>query len=297
MRSENTDEKADIVLIDTHCHIHDSEMAKRYDVTQNEVLQAAHDQGISQLILIGTDIQSSAEAVEFAANHSGCYATLAIHPHEAAHMDIEYMNDTMRELRGLYSPDNKIVAIGECGLDYYYHNDPVVIQKQKQLLRSHVELAQSLDLPMSFHIRNAEPEVDHLKHTASSSRGLASRSAFEDFFAIVDEYDGVRGVVHSFTAGVNEMQGCIDRGLYIGLNGIMTFTKDTKQLSAAKAAPLSKIVLETDAPFLTPKPFRGKMCEPKHVRVTAEFLSDLRGESLEQFASSTTANAHKLFGL
>ena len=271
-------------LIDTHCHIHDSEMAKKYDVSQDELLQAAHYDGVEQLIMIGTDVQSSAEAVQFVADHDTCYATLAIHPHEAAHMDTKLMNDAMSELRGLYKPGGRVVAIGECGLDYYYHDDVAVKDRQKQLFRSHIELALELGLPLSFHIRNQQDV------------GVVS-TAFDDFFAIIDEYEGVRGVVHSFTAGTDELQGCVDRGLYIGLNGIMTFTTDQQQLAAAEAAPLQQIVLETDAPFLTPKPFRGKMCEPKHVRVTAEFLSNLRGESLDDFAAATTANARKLFGI
>jgi TatD DNase family protein len=121
------------------------------------------------------------------------------------------------------------------------------------------------------------------------------REAFDDFFRILDDYKGIRGVVHSFSASIVELEGVLSRGLYVGLNGIMTFTNDQKQLDAAKSVPIEKLVLETDAPFLTPKPFRGTMCEPKHVSVTAEFLANLRGESLDYIAKATSNNAKALF--
>jgi TatD DNase family protein len=122
------------------------------------------------------------------------------------------------------------------------------------------------------------------------------RDAFDDFWPIFDSYEGIRGVIHSFSAGLPELEQIQRRGLYVGLNGIMTFTKHVKQLDAAKAIPLARLLLETDAPFLTPQPFRGSICEPRHVRVTAEFLAELRGESLSELANATTRNAQSLFG-
>ena len=127
------------------------------------------------------------------------------------------------------------------------------------------------------------------------------RDAFDDFFAVVDEYAAkgqkLKGVVHSFSAHMPQLQGSLKRGFYISLNGIMTFTSDPLQLQAAKAVPIDKLVLETDAPFLTPKPFRGTMCEVKQVVLTAKFLSELRSEPLELLAAKTTSNAQKLFRL
>lgn len=290
-----------VTLIDTHCHIHDSEMSKRYDVSQDELLENAKADGVRAFVMVGTDVQSSKEALSFVTKKAECYASLALHPHEAADMTIPQMNDAMNELRGLYSNDAKVVAIGETGLDYYYHDSTEVIDRQKQLFRSHIEMALELDLPMIFHIRDAK--ISHQETDNSTTLYQTTGSAFGDFFAIIDEYNAmkngkkIRGVVHSFTAGTVELQGCIDRGLYVGLNGIMTFTTDLNQLEAAKAVDLSNMLLETDAPFLTPKPFRGKMCEPKHVRVTAEFLSQLRGESTRTIADATTANARTLFGI
>ena len=143
------------------------------------------------------------------------------------------------------------------------------------MLRFQIELALQHNLPMIFHVRDA----------------------FDDFWPIFDSYRGIRGVIHNFSADEKELAQIVERGLYVGLNGIMTFTKNEDQLRAAKSVPLSQLLLETDAPFLTPAPLRGTICEPKHVSVTAEFLANLRGETLEDLAEVTTVNATNLFGL
>jgi TatD DNase family protein len=263
-------------VIDTHCHIHDPEFTEKYDKPVETIVQDAQKAGVVQFVCVGTDVQSSAEAVAFCKDRrSYAYASLAVHPHEATHMGTAEITKAIEALRALYEEGGPVVAIGECGLDYYYHKEAVTIKRQSALFRAHIELALELDLPMIFHIRDA----------------------FEDFFRIIDEYEGIRGVVHSFTATRKELDGIVERGLYLGLNGIMTFTKDEKQLEAGKLAPIENLVLETDAPFLTPKPFRGTMCEPKHVINITQFLSELRGESPEFLAEQTTKNAHKLFNL
>ena len=165
----------------------------------------------------------------------------------------------------------KIVAIGECGLDYFYEHSPK--KDQIKLLHFQLALAQHHELPVILHIREA----------------------FDDFWPIFDEYKGLTGVVHSFTATTKELDQALGRGLYIGLNGIMTFTKQADQLDAAKAVPLDRLLLETDAPFLTPAPERGTICQPKHVVLIARFLSKLRGDSRDSVAHASTANAAKLF--
>jgi TatD DNase family protein len=168
---------------------------------------------------------------------------------------------------------SKVVAIGECGLDYFYNHSPA--EAQKELLHFQLALAQEYKLPVIFHVRDA----------------------FDDFWPIFDQYKGLKGVIHSFTADTAVLEQILARGLCIGINGIMTFTKNAAQLAAARAIPLDRLVLETDAPFLTPTPFRGTICEPKYVRVTAEFMSRLRNESLEDIATATTHNAAQLFKL
>lgn len=251
-------------FIDTHCHIHFPD----YQLDADEVRLEAAAEGVGQLICVGCTLPDSRGAVEYAARHEGVWASIGLHPHEGS----IYVHDheSLQAFRSLAAKP-KVVAIGECGLDYYYEHSSK--EDQKKLLRFQLDLASEHNLPLIFHIRDA----------------------FDDFWPIFDGYTGLRGVVHSFTAGTAEAEQIVSRGLYIGLNGIMTFTKNQAQLEAAKAVPLDKLLLETDAPFLTPVPFRGKICQPKHVRVTGEFLSGLRGESLEKLAAATTTNARRLF--
>ncbi len=284
---------SNIKLVDTHCHIHDPEFAGKYEESAEQIISDAKKSGVNKMICVGTSLKSSDMAVKFSANHPDVYAALAIHPDQAKDYSDEELKEQVSGLEKLLSKDRKangkksnIVAIGECGLDYFYHNDLKTHAIQKKLLLRHIELAQKYNIPLIFHIRSAKEDVDN-----------DVSKAFLELFKIVDGYKNVRGVVHSFSSGVGELEGVISRGLYVGLNGIMTFTRDEKQLEAAKAAPLDKIVLETDAPFLTPKPFRGKMCKPQHTRVTAEFLSKLRSESLEELAKQTSQNADKLFSI
>ncbi len=251
-------------LVDTHAHIQFPD----YELDPDEVLKAAADDEVTKVLCVGCSLPDSKSAIEMAARHDNVWATIGLHPHEGS----VYVGDekALQQFSDLATKP-KVVAVGETGLDYYYNHSPK--KDQKKLLRFQLTLAQEHGLPLVFHVREA----------------------FDDFFAILDDFEGVRGVVHSFTGTIAEMNKILRRELYIGLNGIMTFTKEEKQLEMAKKVPLSKLLLETDAPFLTPVPFRGTICQPKHVRVTAEFLSSLRGESLEEIAKATTHNAEKLF--
>jgi TatD DNase family protein len=264
-------------IIDTHCHIHDPEFAAKYDKPVQQLIDEAKAVGVFPFVAVGTDATSSQLAVEFAAKHQ-VYASLALHPHQVAQQSPKQLQDGMTRIAKLATAP-RVVAIGECGLDYYYHPSKTVQDGQKVLLRQHLDLALQHNLPLIFHIRDA----------------------FEDFFEIIDDYTAkghqLRGVVHSFSAHLPQLMGSLQRGFYISLNGIMTFTKDPQQLHAAKTVPLDKLVLETDAPFLTPNPFRGKMCEISHIVKTAEFLSELRNEPLELLAKATTVNAKELFRL
>ncbi|HSX17299.1 MAG TPA: TatD family hydrolase [Patescibacteria group bacterium] len=272
---------ADIQLVDTHCHIHEAwksvngadataklwDKAGRPDIAG--ILDRAAEAGIAKMLCVGTTLPDSELAIEFVAGRAQCRASIGIHPHEAK--DYAGQAKKLAAFAALAAKPG-VVAVGECGLDYFYNHSSK--QDQEAILRFQMELALQHDLPMVFHVREA----------------------FEDFWPIFDEYKGLRGVIHSFSAGTQELEQILSRGLYVGLNGIMTFTKHVKQLDAAKAVPQGFLLLETDAPFLTPQPFRGSICEPKHARVTAEFLAQLRGESLETIASATTRNAQSLFG-
>lgn len=253
-------------FIDTHCHIQTAD----YPLDATVVIKNADLVGVNRMIVVGCTLEDSQEATKFAAQHSNVWASIGLHPHEAHH----YVNDAeaLAKFKQLASQP-KVVAIGECGLDYYYNHSPA--EAQKELLHFQLAIAQEFNLPVIFHVRDA----------------------FDDFWSIFDQYKGIKGVIHSFTATTKELEQIVSRGLYVGINGIMTFSKQADQLAAARAIPQDKLVLETDAPFLTPAPFRGTICEPKHIRVTAEFLSRLRDESLEEIATATTRNALRLFTL
>ncbi len=253
-------------FVDTHCHIHFAD----YELDATEVIAAAASEGVNRLLLVGCTLKDSELGVQMAQHYDATWASIGLHPHEAK----EYVHDhlALQQFREL-AQRPKVVAVGEIGLDYYYGHSSK--QDQEKLLRYQLDVAAEHDLPVIFHVRDA----------------------FNDFWPIFDQYSGIRGVIHSFSATIEDLEQILSRGLYVGLNGIMTFTKNEKQLEAAKAVPLHKLLLETDAPFLTPKPFRGTICEPKHVRVTAEFLSELRGEPLDMLAANTTENARTLFNI
>jgi TatD DNase family protein len=257
------------MLVDTHAHIHFSS----YGLDAEEVWQSSKQHGVNKLLAVGCRLDDSEGAISFAKAHEGVWASIGIHPHEAN----EFLSDeaNLQKFERLLSQkdDDKIVAIGETGLDYYYqHSDK---SSQRNLLEWQLGVAKKHNLPVVFHVRDA----------------------FEDFWPIVDNFGGINGVVHSFSSNGGVLDQVLARNLYVGVNGIMTFTKDDDQLEAAKRIPLDRLLLETDAPFLTPKPFRGKVCKPEYVKLVAEFLSQLRGEPLEQIAKRTTMNAQELFGI
>ncbi|MBX4199667.1 TatD family hydrolase [Candidatus Saccharibacteria bacterium] len=253
-------------LVDTHCHPH-------FDVflsNPEKFIDDASAAGVTRLIAVGTTLADSERAIKFADAYKNVWASAGVHPHDAEDFladpaSKDRLNDILNQ--------SSIVAVGEIGLDYYKMHSG---QKQQlELLRLQLELGKSLDLPFIFHVRDA----------------------WEDFWPAVDEYPGIKGVIHSFSADEQQLENALSRGFFIGLNGIMTFSKDETQLDAAKKVPLQRLLLETDAPFLAPKPYRGSICEPKHIRVIAEFLAQLRDESFDNLASSTTANAVEFFGL
>lgn len=253
-------------LIDTHAHLHFKQLSDR----QAEVLSSARQAGIKHIINVGCSLEDSQNAVTLAEKASTVSAAVGIHPHEAQDTAPDISTDLSKLKELLKHP--KVVACGEMGLDYFKGYSPRTAQIE--LFTRQIELCQPSGLPFIFHIREA----------------------WDDFWRVFDSYSGLKGVVHSFSAGPKELEMVLSRGLYVGLNGIMTFTKDNSQLEAARQVPLSKLLLETDAPFLTPSPFRGKVCEPKHVSVIARFLAELRGEEPDILATATTQNAQNLFG-
>lgn len=254
------------IYFDTHCHIHSTD----YPLDQSAVIAAARNDGVRYLLCVGTDLEDSEQAAEFVAGKKDMWASAGIHPHEAArYTGKKHLLDRFACIAAL----PQVVAIGEAGLDYYYNHSPK--EDQLALLEFQIELAIKNKKPMIFHVRDA----------------------FEDFWPIFDKYTGLTGVVHSFTATKTVLEQIQARGLYVGLNGITTFMKPGEQLEAIKAVPLENMVLETDAPFLTPVPFRGKMNESKYVKLIAKHIADLKGEDVATIAHVTTSNAKKLFNV
>lgn len=264
-------------FVDTHCHLQFDKLAQNVE----QVIKDAQRASVMKLICVGTNLTNSPKAIDYAAKYDNVWATIGIHPHDASN---SFKGATLKMGEMLSGSKNKVVAIGETGLDFYKNYSPKA--DQEKLFRTVIETGLPTGLPFIFHVRDAQ-------HQDKSGAGQAWRS----FFEIIDSYKGMRGVVHSFSATPAELDEALSRGLYVALNGIMTFTSDSAQLEAAKQVPKDKLLLETDAPFLAPKPYRGQTCEPRHVRNIAEFLAQLRSENLEDLAGYTTKNALELFGL
>lgn len=251
------------MLVDTHCHIHEPEYPDAEGAYQRAI-----EAGVSRMICVGTSGASSSQAVEFAASHDAAYAVIGVHPHESSEGWAR-----IAELAAQRETMSKTVAVGEIGLDYFYTHSPRDVQIQT--LEAQIQLALDHDLPIVFHVREA----------------------FADFWPIFDNFHGIRGELHSFTDNSQQLEAGLSRGLFIGLNGISTFTKDEVQRQLFASIPLEKLLLETDAPFLTPIPFRGTVNEPAFVIRVAEHAALQRGILLEDLARATTANATALFAL
>jgi TatD DNase family protein len=253
-------------LIDSHCHLNYAGLAER----QGEVLANARARGIAGFLNISTR-QSEWGAVVGAAERNGdVWASIGVHPHEAdAHPDL----GATALVEAAAHP--RVIAIGECGLDYYYDKSDRAAQRER--FGAHIEAARITGLPLVVHTRDAEEDTSE----------ILSREVKEG---------GVTGVLHCFTGSADLAQKALDLGLYISISGIVTFKNARDLQEVAKTIPQDRLLVETDSPFLAPVPHRGQTCEPAFVADTAAFLSDLRDEPLEELAEATTANFFRLFG-
>lgn len=252
-------------FVDTHCHLQFDKLTENIDRVMNDARAA----GVTRLVCVGTSLADSRQAIDLAARFDNVWAAAGAHPHDGKEFDYKTGAQALAEL--LRRP--KVVAVGEIGLDFYKDYSPR--DEQEKLFRLQLEDGGPSGLPFIFHVRDA----------------------WKDFWRIIQDYKDIKAVVHSFTAGQKQLDKILEKDWYVGLNGIMTFTRDEAQLQAAKNVPLDRLLLETDAPFLAPEPFRNQICEPKHVKNTAEFLVDLRNESLDELAKATTDNAVRFFNL
>lgn len=261
------------MLIDTHAHLN----FQAFQDDLEQVLKHAQSEGVEKIINVGTDLDSSQKALEIAQKYDCCYASVGIHPHHACNTEStpacwqgrENSLETLKEL----AQHPKVVAIGEIGLDYHpYENGGIANpQKQKELFLAQLEIARKLNLPVIFHCREAHQEMVQLIKPPA------------------------RGVFHCFSGDEEFLRRILKLGFYIGFDGNLTFKNAQELQKLAQITPLEKILLETDSPYLSPEPLRGLRNEPKNVRVTAEFLSRLKGLSFTQVCQITTENAEEFF--
>ncbi len=252
-------------LVDTHAHLDIHPLSK----DPGGAVQRAHSQGVSQIITIGIDPKSSAAAVALAGSLDSVYATVGIHPHDAQ----EASRENLDELISL-STDPKVVAWGEIGLDFVKNYCPK--DTQFQAFQTQLDIASSLSLPIVIHDREAHSEVLEL---LEGSR------------------NGLKGVIHCFSGDVAFARRILDMGLHISVTGIVTFPRAEVLRQVVSYVPLDRLLLETDAPFLSPVPFRGRPNEPARVYHVAVEVARIKKRSLEEIAQCTSANARALFAL
>jgi TatD DNase family protein len=254
------------VLVDSHTHIDTS----RFDADREQVIAAAYAGGVTRMIDPGCDLASSRAALALAKAHPGVvFAGVGVHPHDAT----TYTNEVGAQLRAM-AREPEVVAIGEFGLDYFRMLSPRDVQRA--VFCAHLELARACNLPCIIHVRDAHHDVMELLHTHGQ---------------------GLRGVFHCFSGNVPQAEECLQyQGFMLSFAGPLT-REDNSLPDVARMAPLERILVETDSPYLVPKPLKARRNEPLFVTHTARKLAELRGLTLEEIAQITTANAVRLFGL
>lgn len=269
-------------ILDTHCH----PQFPQYDKDREEMIKRALDAGI-QMICVGTDLEMSKKAIDLAEKHGGpnspngerasIWASVGLHPNDA---NIEYGISNME----LLIQEPKVVAVGEVGLDYYRTTELEKQNLQKKVLKQFVGLALKYKKPLILHCRD--------------SRAGSTGRAYPDMIDILHSTFDIRnsklgGVVHSYTGSLDEAKQFLNLGMYLGFNGIITFARQYDEI--VRYAPLDRILLETDAPYLTPEPYRGQRNEPSYVIEVAKKIAQLRGDKVENIIVATTRNAEELF--
>ena len=260
------------MLIDTHAHLD----FRQFDDDRNAVLDRAWQAGLIAVITIGIDLKTSRAAVALAEAHERVFATVGFHPHDAKTAD----DAALVELRDL-ARHSRVVAIGEMGLDFYRDRSPRDVQRR--VFRRQLQIAAELGKPVVVHDREAHADtLEILRQWIAESQTTFS------------EY---RGVLHCFSGNLALAQAVIELGFFIGVDGPITYRNARKLPDIVKALPLDRLLVETDAPFLTPHPHRGQRNEPAYVRLVAEKIADTKNLPLEKVAQATTANAKTLFQL
>ncbi len=255
------------MLIDTHAHLDQDD----FDADREAVIERARQAGVEAIVTIGITAQSSQACVELAARHADIWAAVGIQPNHTA----ETATGDWDAIVAL-SQASRVVALGETGLDRYWDRSPFATQQD--YFDRHLQLAQQIGRPVVIHTRDCDADVLVMLR-AARQRGK------------------VTGVMHSFTGAAETAAECVELGLYVSFAGMVTFKKSVELRAVAASIPAERILIETDSPYLSPQPLRGRRNEPAHLVHTAACLAEVRGQSAEDFAAQTTANARALFGL
>lgn len=254
------------MLFDTHAHLDD----EKFDMDRDEVIGQCTEAGVDLILNAGSNIKTSISSIALAGKYEFIYAAVGVHPHDASDMDRE----TAGALAAL-AENKKVRAIGEIGLDYHYDLSPRDVQKSRFI--EQIDLARQLKLPVIVHDRESHGDVmDIFRKTNIKEVG---------------------GVLHSFSGSVEMAFECLKMGLYISISGPVTFSNAKKTVEVVKEIPLDMLLIETDSPYLTPVPFRGKRNYPGYVRLVAEKVAEIKGISFEEVAQKTRSNGKRLFGI
>lgn len=254
------------MLIDSHAHLDDD----RFSEDREKVINSLKENGISLVINPGSDLQSSISSVKLSEEYDNIYAAVGVHPHSASEMD-----EGTIEILKAFGKREKVVAIGEIGLDYYYDNSPRDVQRK--WFKRQIQLAKELNLPIIVHSRDANQET---------------------FDMIKDESDGkLTGVLHCYSGSPEMAKEYVKMGFYISLGGPVTFKNSKLPKEVAKTVPINRLLVETDSPYLTPEPHRGKRNEPLYVRHVAAMIAELRGMTIDDLSKATSENTKKLFNI
>lgn len=252
------------MLFDTHTHFDD----ERYDEDREIMIQKSFDEGVKLMLNAGADMESSRAGILLGQKYPYIYSSVGVHPHDAANMSEENIQELLK-----LAKEPKVVAVGEIGLDYYYDNSPRELQKY--WFRRQIQMAKEASLPIIVHDRDSHEEtINILREEGASSCG---------------------GVLHCFSGSVEMAKIILDMDFYISLGGVVTFKNAKKMVEVAKYIPLDKLLIETDAPYLTPEPYRGTRNYSGLVKLVAEKIAEIRGISYEEIANITYENGKRLF--
>ncbi len=249
-------------MIDTHSHI---DMLKN----PSEAIEQSLNGGVEYIILPSASEENFSDVINLVGANPSVYGALGVHPEDV----LKYDEETTKTIYKLALQNKKVIAIGEIGLDYYW--DKTYIEKQKEVFKIQLELAKSLNLPVLVH----------------------DREAHNDTFEILAQTQTKKAVLHCFSGGVDFAKKCLDKGWYFGIGGVVTFKNSKKMKEVVKYVPLDRILLETDAPYLTPHPFRGEENSPKYLHLIAKEIANIKEVTFEHVDIVTTQNAKEFFNL